>query len=90
MVCSYIMRTTITLDDRLLETLKKRAAETDSSVSRLIEGAVRLALVPEPGREAGAFELVTYGRGGSFSALNVDKTSALLELDDAETYGRDR
>ena len=36
------MRTAITLDERLLGRLKKRAAASGTSVSRLIEQAVRL------------------------------------------------
>lgn len=81
------MRTTITLDDRLLEQLKQRAARSGTSVSRLIEQAARLLLrVPTQTREDEAFELVTYGAGGRFSQHNIDKTSALLAADDAERY----
>ncbi|MFQ5473768.1 MAG: ribbon-helix-helix protein, CopG family, partial [Dehalococcoidia bacterium] len=36
MVCCCIMRTTITLEDNLLEKLKTRAAESGTTVSRLI------------------------------------------------------
>jgi len=45
---------------------------------------------PGRGEEVGeqAFELVTFGRGGNFSPYDVDKTSALLELDDLERFGR--
>ncbi len=35
------------------------------------------------------FELVTFGAGGRFSRHNIDKASALLEIDDMERY-RDR
>ena len=77
------MRTRVTLDDRLLAELKQRAAESGTSVSRLIEQAVQLFMrappiedTPEP------FELVTFGAGGRFSRRNVDKASALLETDD--------
>lgn len=84
------MRTTITVDDSVLSDLKQRAAEQGTTVSRLIEDSVRLALakpsespaVPEE------FELVTYGRGGRFTQLDVDRTSGLLERDDMERYGR--
>jgi Ribbon-helix-helix protein, copG family len=84
------MRTTITLDDRLLERLKKRAAESGTNVSGLIERAVRLLLrAPAPqGRDS--FELVTFGEGGQFTPLNVDKSAALLEADDIERFGRQR
>jgi hypothetical protein len=84
------MRTTITLDDRLLERLKKRAAESGTSVSGLIERAVRLLLQPSAGQRQGRFDLVTFGEGGRFTTLNVDKTAALLEADDVERFGRQR
>lgn len=79
------MRTTITLDDRLFAQLKKRAAESGTSVSRLIEDAVRLLIrTPRPAAGGDAFELVTFGAGGRFSRHNVDKISALLETDDVD------
>ena len=82
------MRTTITLDDRLLERLKKRAAESGTSVSGLIERAVRLLLQASAPQRQGRFDLVTFGEGGRFTTLNVDKTAALLEADDVERFGR--
>lgn len=84
------MRTTITLNTGVLEELKRRASERGTTVSRLIEDSVRLAISTPPGEseEREAFELVTYGKGGSFTGFDVDRTSALLELDDLERYGR--
>jgi hypothetical protein len=85
------MRTTITMDDRLLEQLKKRAAESGTSVSRLIEQAIRLLIrTPPAGKRQNQLDLVTFGAGGKFSKQNVDKTSALLETDDVERFGRRR
>jgi len=83
-----IMRTTITLDDRLLAQLKKKAAESGTSVSGLIEQAVRLFVrAPRASkRQEERFELVTFGRGGRFSRQNIDKTSRLLEDDDVARY----
>lgn len=82
------MRTTITLDDRLLARLKKRAAESGTSVSRLVEQAVRLFIrTPPAAKRHGRFELMTFGRGGRFSRQNIDKTSALLEADDMTRFG---
>ena len=81
------MRTTITLDDRLLTQLKKRAADSGTSVSRLIEQAVRLLIrTPPSSKRQDRFELVTCGRGGRFSAQNIDKTSRLIEDDDVARY----
>ncbi len=80
------MRTTITIDDALLEDLKSRAAERGTTVSRLIEDSVRLAAAPPRASESGEFELVTYGQGGRFTGVN--KTSVVLETEDLERYGR--
>lgn len=72
------MRTTITLDDQLLAKLKKRAAESGTSVSRLIEQAIRLLMQPPPTRRRkDRFQLVTFGAGGRFSRHNIDKISSL-------------
>ena len=82
------MRTTITLDDRLLERLKKRAAESGTSVSGLIERAVRLLLQVSAAQRRDRFDLVTFGEGGEFTTLNIDKTAALLEPADVERFGK--
>jgi hypothetical protein len=83
------MRTTITLDDRLFAHLKKRAAESGTSVSRLVEQAVRLLIrTPPTSRREDRFELVTFGAGGRFSRQNIDKTAALVEDDDVDQFRR--
>ncbi len=83
------MRTTITLDDRLFMQIKRRAAETGTSVSRVVEQAVRMLMTtPTPESDAEPFELITFGAGGRFSHHNVDRTSALLEIDDVERHAR--
>jgi hypothetical protein len=85
------MRTTITLDDRLLAQVKKRASETGTSVSRLIEQAIRLLMrTPSEPRRQDRFDLITFGVGGRFSRHNIDKTSALLEADDVARFGTRR
>jgi hypothetical protein len=85
------MRTTITLDERLLAQLKRRAAEQGTSVSKLVEQAVRLLVrTPRMPAESPTFELVTFGAGGRFSRLNIDKTSALIEADDLERFASGR
>ena len=84
------MRTTITLDDRLLERLKRRAAESGTSVSRLIERAVRLLLQASAPQQRDRFDLVTFGEGGQFTTFNIDKAAALLEADDVERFGSRR
>jgi Ribbon-helix-helix protein, copG family len=83
------MRTTISLDDRLLEKLKARAAQSGTTVSRLIEQAIRLMMRTPPRAKTGdRFDLVTFGAGGRFSTRNIDKTSSLLEAEDLERFAR--
>ena len=85
------MRTTITLDERLIAQLKRRAAEQGTSVSRLVEQAVRLFVrAPRTPTTPQVFELVTFGKGGRFSQHNIDKTSALLEADDIQRFSDGR
>jgi hypothetical protein len=85
------MRTTVTLDDGLLDQLKRRAAESGTSVSKLVEQAVRLFIrAPRPSATSESFELVTFGAGGRFSRQNIDKTAALLEAEDLERYASRR
>lgn len=76
------MRTTITINDYIFAKLKKRAADSGTSMSRLIEQAVRLLMQgPAPKKHQEPFKLVTFGKGGQFSKRNVDKTSGLIEDD---------
>jgi hypothetical protein len=83
------MRTTITFDDRLFALLKQRASESGTSVSRLVEKAVRLFIrTPPPAKARDRFELVTFGRGGRFSRHNIDKISSLVEADDLDRFGQ--
>jgi len=82
------MRTTITIDEEILEQLKARAAKESTTVSRLIEDAVRLAARPHAEAAAGQeFQLVTFGKGGRFTSFDVDRISALIEQDDLTRHG---
>ena len=83
------MRTTITIEDAILEQLKARAAREGTTVSRLIEDSVRLAALSQGQGDAGpAFELITFGEGGRFTSFDVDRVSALVEQDDIARHGR--
>ena len=77
------------MDDNLFGKLKKRAASSGSTVSRLVQDAVRVMLNSQSPRAEppDAFELVTYGAGGQFSKYNIDKTAGLMAAEDYERYG---
>ena len=81
------MRTTININDRLLDELKLRAAKTGTTVSRLIEDAVRLSLAESEEDPVPEFRLVTFGEGHQFTHLNIDKVSQLVEHDDLSDFG---
>lgn len=82
-----MVRTTIRIDDRLLAQLRKRAADSGTSVSRLIEDAVRVLLqTTKDAKHPAPFELVTFGRGGRFSRKNIDRTSRLIEDDEVDRH----
>lgn len=79
------------MDERLIAQLKRRAAEQGTSVSKLVEQAVRLLVrTPRTRGAPQAFQLVTFGAGGRFSRYNIDKTSALSEADDRERFAAGR
>jgi len=82
------MRTTISISDPLLETAKRRAAARGVTVSVIIEDALRVHLAAMKRSDAPPFRLHTV-RGKLVNPdLDLDRTSALLALDDEATYGR--
>jgi hypothetical protein len=82
------MRTTITIDHELLNQLKARAAAEGTTVSRVIEDLLRRAVHPSLMAAESPFELITFGKGGRFTDLNIDQVSSLIEHDDLVRYGR--
>jgi hypothetical protein len=77
------MRTTINLPDELVLRAKKAALEADTTLTEIIENALREALAKrrrKPSRKE--FKLITYGKGGVYPGVDLDDTSALLDLMD--------
>lgn len=77
------MRTTLSIDDRLLEAAKARARETGQTLGMLVEESLRLHLAARPSRPGPAVPVFTRGTG---FAPGVDGSSnrALFDaLDDA-------
>jgi len=77
------MRTTINLPDELIQQAKKAALEADTTLTEIIANALRESLArrshKNPRRE---FKLITSGRGGLQPGVDLDDTSALLDLMD--------
>jgi hypothetical protein len=77
------MRTTVRLPEDLMKAAKRRAVETDRTLTEVIEDALRAALAQRT--EAGApalVELRTYGSGGVLAGVDLDDTAALLDVMD--------
>ena len=83
------MRTTISLDDRMFEAVKRRAAEEGRSVSAYLAGVLDDAVKRDPTRiDVPPFRLVTVGGGGPYPAVDLDRPRELMVADDEERYGR--
>lgn len=77
------MRTTITIDDRLLDQVRQRAAELRQTISQVIEDSVRESLLRGRGDAAGdAFRVRAFAGGGYLAGVNLDDNAALLDLMD--------
>ena len=82
------MRTTISIDDRLGQQLKQRAASEGISVSALVSRALTELLTRnEKPPKPPAFQLITVG-GNPRPGIDLDRTSALLAAEDVEKYAR--
>ena len=82
------MRTTISLDDRIFEAVKRRAAAEGRSVSAFIaavlDDAMKRDTKPSEDRP---FRLVTVGGGGPYPEVDLDRPRELMVADDEEQYG---
>ena len=82
------MRTTISLDERIFEAVKRRAAAEGKSVSAFIATVLDDAVkrTPSPSEER-PFRLITVGGGGPYPKIDLDRPRLLLVAEDEETYG---
>ena len=77
------MRTTINLPDDLILRAKKAALEADTTLTEIIANALREALAkPRRKTPQKEFKIITYGKGGVHPGVDLDDTSALLDLMD--------
>ncbi|HSI96854.1 MAG TPA: CopG family transcriptional regulator [Gaiellaceae bacterium] len=76
------MRTTIRLDDDLLASAKRAAIERGTTLTAVIEDALRRALAPEPGGRRRAVSLPTFRGDGLQPGVDLDDTASLLDLMD--------
>ena len=74
------MRTTININDRLLQKAKLRAAETHRTLAAIIEDALRLALEAKPALAPNRrVRIPTSGAGGLLPGVDLDDSASLLD-----------
>lgn len=84
-----IMRTTVSLDDRLGEAVKAAAAREGLSLSAFVARVLRDALIKsERPPEPKPFRLITAGGDGPAPGVNLDRTNELLTEDDVIAHKR--
>lgn len=81
------MRTTLNLDDRLLRSAKKEAAERGVTLSSMIEEALRGALAPRPARSDYRLEIPVV-EGRRVPPVDVSDRDALHDLMDERAWSR--
>ena len=88
MLCSYIMRTTISLDDQLARQVRRAAEAAGISVSafiaRTLDDAMKRRETPEPP----PFQLITVRGVHARPGVDLDRPRALDAQDDEAGYGR--
>lgn len=74
------MRTTVRLDDDLLARAKAHAARSGTSLTRVIEDALRVLLErSEAPRQTRPFKMVTFKGEGLQPGVDLDDSAALLD-----------
>ncbi len=84
------MRTTVAISDPLLENAKQYAEQRGTTVSNVIEDALRLLLSQPSAAQAPAFKLHTVKGRLVDPNRNIDRISALIAQDDENEYRRDQ
>lgn len=73
------MKTTLELDDRILERAKRLAAEQGTTLRAIVEDALRARLAPRPARGQGFSFAPPIVRGTQVPAVDVADRQALYD-----------
>ena len=76
------MRTTIRIDDDLLDRAKRAALDRGTTLTSFIEDALRRALAPHPVQSRQHVSLPTFRGDGLQPGVDLDDTASLLDLMD--------
>jgi hypothetical protein len=76
------MRTTVDLPDELLAQIKRVALASKSTLTQVIQDAVKESLARRKHRPAPRCDLPVFGESGLQPGVDLDDTSALLDVMD--------
>ena len=82
------MRTTLDLDDELLRTAKKTAAEHGITLTRLMEDALRATIWKPEERLTERIELPTFSGRGVRAGVDLTDSAGLLEIMEGDNAAR--
>ncbi|MDQ3885434.1 MAG: ribbon-helix-helix domain-containing protein [Actinomycetota bacterium] len=77
------MRTTITIDDHLLDEVRRRAAELRQTISQVIEDSVRESLLRRREDAREPFRVGAFNGGGYQPGVDLNDNAGLLDLMDS-------
>jgi hypothetical protein len=80
------MRTTVRLEDHLLAAAKQRASERGSTLTSVIEDALRESLLREAPRPDERVALPRFGQGGLLPGVDLSNNEALRDIMDDECF----
>lgn len=82
------VRATISIDERILEAVKRKARERGLSVSAFIAGVLDDALKrTDEHTDERPFRLVRVGGGGPREGIDLDRPRAMFAAEDEERFG---
>ncbi|HEV2069727.1 MAG TPA: DUF6364 family protein [Acidimicrobiales bacterium] len=82
------MRTTLNLDDELIRRAREVAARTGSTLTRMIEDALRQSLERRDSAAVEPLDLPTVGGRGLQPGVDLDDSASLLELMESDDAAR--
>jgi hypothetical protein len=82
------MRTTVDLPDELLAQLKVVAIASKCTLTQVIQDAVRESMARRKRRPTTRCELPVFGEGGVLPGVDLDDTSALMDVMDDRADAR--
>ncbi len=73
----FHMKTTLVIDDKVMRRLREEAAKQDTTISELVETALRLMLEPKKGVRTESQPLPVFDLGGAY--VDISDRDALYQ-----------